>query len=120
MKVNFLSFDENNNKIYFTSDYVKDDNKIVFLDKSTLNTEIHLQIKDKEVVLERIGSTNMQMIFNLKKLTKGFYNNDLGLEFNFQIKCYKLLCRDNKLNVEYDLIMEDGQKHGHKIALLFN
>lgn len=120
MKVTFLSLDDDNNKVYFTSDYSKVDDQIVFLDKSTPNTEIHLKIKDEEVILERIGSVNMQMIFNLKHLTKGFYNNDMGLDFNFQIKCHKLLCRNKKVNVEYDLILEDGQKLGHKFSLLFN
>ena len=120
MKVAFLSIDEDGNKVHFTSQCETNENKIVFADQSSDKTIIEIEnLKDK-LIFKRIGTINMQMSFQNQKTTEGFYANDLGLEFKFLIYCHKLTKNDKRIVIDYDLILNEEEKHRHKISLLFN
>lgn len=120
MRVAFLSMDEEKNKIYFETDCFKKDNQISFTDKSIPNTLINIELKENAVILNRTGETEMWMIFKENTKTSGFYKNQSGLSFDFEIVCHKLLRNDRKIMVYYDLVLDKVEVHSHKISLLFN
>ena len=71
MNVSFISIDDENTKISFKSEYELKDNIFKFLDKSTTNTSIEVEVIGECVRLTRNGNINMYMLFDLNpKQTK--------------------------------------------------
>ena len=81
MKVSFLSIDDENNKINFSTEVTKVDNKYIFIDKTTPNTTIEIEVLGECIRLVRTGDTTMYMLYDLKNITSGSYENKEGLEF---------------------------------------
>lgn len=119
MKVKFLSFDDDNNKIYFVSEATTKENILSFTDKSCENTIIDLTIENDSLTLIRRGNTNMRMSFLEGQVTKGSYHNSMGLEFEFAINCLNLQISANRIRVDYDMIIDEYTKTRHKLSLLF-
>ena len=101
MKVSFISIDDEKNKINFTSDVLYIDNIYRFNDGSTQNTTIELEIIGECVRLTRTGDINMYMLFDLNNITCGSYENNEGLEFDFEIKtCLEIILSNATTNKE--------------------
>ena len=120
MKVTFLSIDDQKNKVYFESEASKKDGEFIFLDKTSIDTTIELSILTDEVKFVRTGKINSVMKFKENKITKGYYQNDMGLEFDFDIHCPKLSIEEKRIVIFYTLILDEYMKTNHKISLLFN
>lgn len=120
MRLSFHSISDNEDKIFYETEYVMDDNEIIFLDKTTENTTNHLFILEDKIKLIRLGNVNMEMLFDLSKDTKGKYSNELGLEFDFIIRCYKLRVQKNKILIEYNMILDEFTSSTHKIWILLH
>lgn len=120
MKVSFLSMDNNENKVNFTTEVEKKDNIFIFNDLSTTNTTIEIEILNKNVRLTRTGDTTMYILFDLNYITSGSYKNSLGLAFEFDIKTTRLDILSNKIRIDYDMIIDKETLSSHKISLLFN
>ena len=118
MKVSFLSLDENNNKVKFESDCSMDENEIIFIDKTVENTTIHLIKEEPNLKLIRDGNTNMEMIFSEGDLTKGYYKNQLGIEFEFYVSTKKLIIDKSKIFINYKMIIDENVQTEHKISIL--
>ena len=96
MKISFLSIDNEKNRIFFSSEAVKSNDELAFVDGTTPNTTIHLITIDNKLKLIRDGSVKMEMIFIDKEKTKGTYRNEMGLEFEFDIFCHELIIEEQR------------------------
>ena len=118
--ITFHSVDSDGNKVIFSENYSRKDNKIIFNDKTCSNTEIEITINDDMSVLFcRRGDTNMYLPLSLGEKKIGHYRNSLGLEFDMIVFTTKLIIESNKLTIEYDLNVEDIKQH-HKLWILIN
>src|SRR5574344_1464710 len=106
MRVSFHSIIDNN-KVYFQSNVDKIDNQYVFIDKTLNDTKMIFEIKESDLIIRREGSTHMQMLLKENEKTKGSYQNELGLAFDFEVICTSLEITKNRINVEYKLILEE-------------
>ena len=120
MRLSFHSISDNEDKVFFETEYVKEENEIVFLDKTWENTTNHLILLEDKVKLIRLGDVNMEMLFDLSKETIGKYSNNLGLEFSFIVKCYNLKVQKNKILIEYNMILDEFTSSTHKIWILLH
>lgn len=120
MKVSFLSMDDNDNKVSFTTDVIKKDNRYLFNDLSTTNTQIEMEILGNNIRLVRTGDITMYMLFDSNFQTSGSYKNTEGLSFDFEIKTTRLDILSNKIRIDYDMIIENETLSSHKLSLLFN
>ena len=109
MKVTFLSLDDQMNKVHFESEASRNENEIIFVDKTSPNTTIELTIFDNEVKFVRTGSINSEMVFIQNKKTKGNYSY-----------CSRLDITKNKILIHYTLVLDEYMKTNHKISLLLN
>lgn len=119
MKVIFHSLDSNEEKIYFQVEGKIIKHLLIFEDKSTPNTIIYLAINKDNIILDRVGDTNMHMNFKSNQIIEGYYKNKLGLEFRIFIKTNNLIIKTNKIEIDYDLIIDDYTASSHKIWILF-
>ena len=79
-----------------------------------------IEVLDKCIRLIRTGDTTMYMLFDIKNITSGSYENIEGLEFSFEIKTTKLEIQNNKIRIDYSMIMDKQVLSSHKLSLLFN
>ena len=120
MKVSFISIDDENNRINFSTDVQVDGNKYSFIDKTTSNTNIEIEVIGENVRLTRTGDVTMYMLYDIKNITSGSYENNEGLEFNFEIKTTKLEVSKSRIRIDYSMLMEKEVLSSHKLSLLFN
>ena len=120
MRISFHSINDSNEKVFFETEAYFDNNIIRFKDKSYENTEILIEATTSFVRLKRVGNVNMDMLFKLGNKTVSKYKNDVGLSFEFSVLCTNLLVTDNKILVEYDMLMDDNLLSKHKIWILIH
>lgn len=117
MKVSFLSIDNEKNRNFFTSEAVESNGELAFIDGTTKDTTIHLIKINSDLKLIRDGSVKMEMLFSLNNKTKGYYHNEMGLEFEFDVYCKELVVEKNKYVINYDMIMDNVIQNQHKIII---
>ncbi len=118
MKAHFRSLDSDN-KIDFVSDARYEDNKYIFKDKSLENTNLSIEIiENTKLRLKRFGQTNMEITFILGQKTKGTYNNDMGLFFDFEVFSHNLTIKEKNIYFKYDYYMDDIIQSTHKIWII--
>jgi uncharacterized beta-barrel protein YwiB (DUF1934 family) len=120
MRLSFHSISDNEDKIFYETEYVIEDNEIVFVDKTCENTTNHLILLEDKIKLIRLGDVNMEMLFDLSCDTKGKYSNNIGLEFDFIVRCYNLKIQKNKILIEYNMILDEFTSSTHKIWILLH
>ncbi|MGM9969701.1 MAG: DUF1934 family protein [Anaeroplasma sp.] len=117
MQVTFHSLDSDENKIFFKSDAHYENDYIVFEDKSCQNTIIYLKI-DSIINLIRKGKVNTNISFIEGIKTDCHYNNDIGLEFDFQVLTNNININKNKITIEYTMFLDGKEFSTHKIWIL--
>ena len=83
-------------------------------------TTTTLTIKDKEVVLEREGTTSTKMVFNEKEDSVCLYNTPYGmLEIEINTKNLELNINDDggDLNIEYEMTVFGQPSFNTKLSL---
>ncbi len=120
MIVSFFSVDEELNRVSFKSEAKQIDNSIIFEDKSAKDTTINLEIYDDKIIIDRVGSVNTFMEFRLNQTFETKYKSDAGLEFDFKIFCNLLEIKQNRIDIEYDMILDEITKFHHKLWILFH
>ena len=120
MDLTFYSIDSNNDKVLYHTSYIKSENTIIFDDKSVLNTKIYLTIKDDKVLFERKGNVIMYILLDLDKITFCHYENEMGLKFDFSVKTTNLVLKNNKIEMAYQLFLENDMISNHKITIIFH
>jgi uncharacterized beta-barrel protein YwiB (DUF1934 family) len=118
MIVSFYSVDEELNKISYKSDAKRINNSIIFEDKSTKDTIINLEIYDDKIIIDRSGFVNTYFEFRLNETFETKYKSGDGLEFEFKIFCNLLEIKQNRIDIEYDMILDESTTFHHKIWLL--
>ena len=112
----FYSIDSDNNEVHYMSLYERQNDLIIFDDKSVENTKVFLKIGNQFEIF-RHGKVDMNFKFNKEKLTQGYYKNELGLEIDFVIKTIKLSFDNNIFNVIYELYYANEKISTHKITI---
>lgn len=120
MELVFYSLDNDNNKVFFRTEYKRINNQIIFLDKSLENTTIYLTINGNSLVFERKGNTSMNMSLKEGFISKGHYENSTGLFFDFETKTKSLSIKDNCIEIEYSLFVLSDEISSHKIWITLN
>lgn len=121
MNLTFYSVDSNDEKVVYTTSYKEiDSSTIEFIDKSVENTVINVKkLSTSSLLFTRCGKVTMILNLDLNKSTKGYYKNDLGLEFEFSVKTKKIEFINNKYYVEYETNINDIIST-HKISILLH
>lgn len=107
MNINFKAFGKRN------------DNVIIFPDRSVPNTIISLEFWDSEVEIRRSGSVNMLQKFRLNEKCDGYYKNDNGLDFIIASYTTKMIVRENEIYLEYDYYLENEKQSSNKLKIIF-
>lgn len=118
MKVFFYSIDDDNNKIHFNADGFYEEDFLTFEDKSIPNTKIYLKQENNELIFKRLGFVEMNMRLKHQEKTKAKYKNDMGVEFDFETITKILSYKDNRIDIEYDMILDDKVYSTHKIWII--
>lgn len=119
MQVTFSSIDDQLNRVQFSSEVKLVDHHYCFEDKSSANTMIHLWIETHCIHLKRTGQVVMDMLFDPEKETLGTYQNEMGLELEFVIRCIKLSISPKQIMIQYEM-KQDSFLSKHKISFLFH
>ena len=118
MEVSFYSLDNDNNKIIYKSEYKKINNTIIFKDKSLENTDLYITIENDHLVIKRVGQVTMTFKAKLKEITDVYYKNEMGLEFNFKVKTTSIILKDNRIDLEFLMILDNEVINSHKIWII--
>lgn len=118
MKVFFYSVDDEENKVSFHSEGAYRDNVLSFEDKTLKNTKINIYIDSNRLIFQREGSVEMKLELIEGQAMPSFYRNDMGLEFEFQAFCHKLDISNNKIDIEYEMILDHNSLSYHKIWII--
>ncbi len=118
MRIHFFSKSEDN-MIDYISEATFEKNKYIFSDNSLENVINELEIiNEKEIILKRIGSTNMTLEFILNSKTKCLYENDNGVEFSLEILTKVIKIEEKKIFIEYDSFMDNNYYQSFKIWII--
>lgn len=118
MKVHFYSISETQ-KTSYKGDFSFEDGCIVFVDQSTQNTMQSIKIiNNQKILLKRTGSTNQKILFDSNKKTIGTYSDELGFDFEFIVDTKNIELTDDKIYIEYDLLIDNINQGTFKIYLL--
>ena len=118
MLVKFEMISENVN-INFQVFGRKNGNVLSFPDKSVPNTMMHITINTDCVIVERIGSVVMKQEFKLNEKREGFYQNDLGLEFEIYSYTKEMVVTENSINILYEHYLSDNWQSSNKLKIIF-
>ena len=120
MIAKFKSIDKEGNIIEFESACIYENGIYRFADGSIENTMIYVSFDSDSVSIIRKGDTNMDLNLIYKQKTSGYYENNLGLKFEFESFTNDLSVNFNKIYVSYSLFIENDMVNEHKIWILFN
>lgn len=120
MKITFHSINSENNKICFTSDGYYENDVLVFEDKSISNTKIYLNISSSFIEFQRKGEIEMYLKIIKNQKTAGYYKNSIGLDFEFEVNTKEVIIKNNKILLEYSLILDNEEISTHKILILLH
>lgn len=115
MEITFYSLDDENNKVFFKSKGIKENNIISFIDKSNDNTTILLEQNTSSIIFYRKGDIDMKMILEKNIINSCYYKNQNGLEFDFKVYCKELIIKEKRIDIEYDMILDEDIISSHKI-----
>ena len=118
MLINFEMISENVN-INFKVFGRRDGDILIFPDKSVPNTTMMVVFKNDAVIIRRTGSVNMEQSFVLGEQLKGFYKNDMGLEFEIRSFTTELTVEENKIEIFYEHYLEDKWQSSNKLKIIF-
>ena len=118
MLVYFEMISENMN-INFKVFGKKEGNVLIFPDKSTPNTMIHVTISSLQVEILRSGNVNMKQVFKLNEKVEGYYKNNLGLEFKIASYTKELCITENSINLLYEHYFENEWQSSNKLKIIF-
>jgi uncharacterized beta-barrel protein YwiB (DUF1934 family) len=97
----------------------KEGNVLTFLDKSVPNTTMHVTINPDSIVIERIGSVVMKQEFKLNEKIEGFYQNNMGLEFEIYSYTKEMVVTENSITILYEHYLSDNWQSSNKLKILF-
>ena len=120
MIAKFKSIDKEGNIIEFESICLYENGIYTFKDESTENTMIYISFDSNNLNIIRKGDTTMDLNLIFKQKTSGYFENNLGLKFEFESFTDDLSVNFNNIYASYSLFIENELINQHKIWILFN
>ena len=118
MLITFEMISENVN-ISFKVFGRRENNTLIFPDKSVPNTTMRVTFSDEMVEIIRTGSVDMRQVFIFNKQTQGHYKNDMGLEFSLSSFTTEMTVTENSITIFYEHYLEDNWQSSNKLKILF-
>ncbi len=97
----------------------KNGNTLSFPDKMTPNTLIDIIFDDDMIIVNRRGKTQMYQEFRINQKLKGFYKNDMGLEFEIYSETFEMQTSEHEVYVLYDFFIENGKQTRNKLVIKY-
>ena len=97
----------------------KEGNVLTFPDKSNPNTIMSVTIEEDYIEVRRTGRVTMQQIFKLESKENGFYQNDMGLEFEIASFTTEMNIKENMIEVFYEYYLESKWQSSNKLKIIF-
>lgn len=97
----------------------KNDNTLIFPDKSVPNTMMHVSILTDSVEIVRTGDVEMKQTFKFNEKTDGYYKNNLGLEFNISSFTTELSIEENAILIFYEHYLDNNWQSSNKLKIIF-
>mgnify|MGYP003289949161 CR=1 FL=1 len=97
----------------------KEGNVLTFPDKSNPNTIMSVAIKEDYVEIRRSGKVTMRQGFKLESREIGFYQNDMGLEFEIASFTTEMNIKENMIEVFYEYYLESKWQSSNKLKIIF-
>ena len=120
MIAKFKSIDKEGNITEFESICLYENGIYTFKDESTENTMIYVSFDSNNLNIIRKGDTTMDLNLIFKQKTSGYFENNLGLKFEFESFTDDLSVNFNNIYASYSLFIENELINQHKIWILFN
>ena len=97
----------------------KRDNVLTFPDKMIPHTLIDIIFDEDMIIVNRRGKTEMYQEFKLNQKLKGFYKNDMGLEFDIYSDTLELSVNEHEVNILYDFYLEKDKQSRNKLLIKY-
>ena len=97
----------------------KEGNVLTFPDKSIPNTIMSVTIADDYIEIHRSGKVTMRQGFKLETQEVGFYQNDMGLEFEISSFTTEMTVKENMIEVFYEYYLENKWQSSNKLKIIF-
>lgn len=97
----------------------RENNTLIFLDKSVPNVTMYVTIKENEVEIKRCGRVDMLQRHILNTRLDGHYKDDTGIELNISNITKELKITDNEIVVGYDYYLENEWQSYNKLKIIF-
>lgn len=118
MLITFEMISENVN-ISFKVFGRRENNTLIFPDKSVPNTMMRVTFDKDFVEIIRTGSVDMKQIFQAGKQLEGYYKNDMGLEFSISSFATEIVVEENNITIFYEHYLENKWQSSNKLKILF-
>lgn len=114
MKVHFYSKSSDFEVDFISEAEIIEGNAFDFKDESIENTRIVMIPYEEERTLRfrRYGDTFMDIVYSMGGVTRGYYKNNMGLEFEFDANTLYVDIKKDKIEVEYELYI-NGELNNH-------
>ena len=120
MIAHFKGIDIDGNVTKFDSACEYENGIYKFVDLSTENTIIYIQIEASTITITRKGNTDMELFLVRNEKTSGYFKNNLGLEFEFSVLTDDLSINSDRIYASYSLFVENDLVNSQKMWILFN
>ena len=118
MLITFEMISENIN-INFKVFGRRENNTLIFPDKSVPNTTMKVTFDQEKVEIIRSGSVDMKQVFILGKQVEGHYKNDMGLEFAISSFTTEINVEENIIEIFYEHYLENKWQSSNKLKIIF-
>ena len=118
MLVTFQMISENVN-IDFKVFGKRENNTLIFPDKSVPNTTMYVTILADGVEIVRKGSVDMKQTFKFNQKLEGYYKNNMGIEFNLSSFTTEISITENTILIFYEHYLENNWQSSNKLKIIF-
>ena len=118
MLITFEMISENVN-INFKVFGRRENNTLIFPDKSVPHTTMSVTFDKDLVEVIRTGSVDMKQVFQVGKQLPGHYKNDMGLEFEIASFATEMIVEENSITIFYEHYLENKLQSSNKLKILF-
>ena len=97
----------------------RENDTLIFMDKSVPNVTMHIRVKEDEIEIRRTGKVDMLQKHRLNTKLEGYYKDDTGIEFKISNITKELLILDNQIVIGYDYYLENEWQSYNKLKIIF-
>lgn len=97
----------------------KENNTIIFPDKSVPNTMMHVTVLPDMVEIVRTGNVEMKQTFKFNEKIDGYYKNNMGLEFEISSFTTEMNIEENSILIFYEHYLDNNWQSSNKLKIIF-